>query len=142
LASAITYAQGFSLIAAASVVLNFGTSLEDVARVWRGGCIIRAAMLDDIVATYGDSRHTGDLMASSFLAKLAREHHTSLRSIAATAIASGIPVPAFAASLSYFDAYRSTKLPLNLVQAQRDCFGAHTYERTDRSGAFHTEWLS
>jgi len=120
----LTYTQGFNVLAAASKHYNYGLDLKAISRIWQGGCIIRAAMLNNI-----DTSH--DLLM---------KHQESLRQIVCHAAQSGIPLPAFMASLSYFDAYRSTWSPANLIQAQRDYFGAHTYERTDKKGIFHTEW--
>ena len=114
----LTYTQGFNVLAAASKQYNYNLDLNAVSRIWQGGCIIRAAMLDDMQV----------------------KHQESLRSIVCHAAQSGIPMPAFMASLGYFDAYRSVWSPANLIQAQRDYFGAHTYERIDQKGFFHTKW--
>ncbi|MCC9138346.1 NADP-dependent phosphogluconate dehydrogenase [Pontibacter silvestris] len=135
-----TYAQGLAQLRMASEAYNYGLQLQEVAKIWRGGCIIRAACLSDIRAAYKqnptlpnlllDPKVGGDLMA--------RQEDT--RAVIKLAIDKGIPMPAFMASLSYFDAYRTETLPTNLIQAQRDYFGAHTYERLDKPGIFHTQW--
>ncbi len=139
-ATIITYAQGMSLLAAASQFYKYDLNLADVARIWRGGCIIRAALLDKIRVAYKARPDLHNLLMSpQFGAELmARQSH--LRNVVGKTVHLGIPASAFAASLSYFDAYRSARLPANLIQAQRDYFGAHTYERIDQKGTFHTKW--
>ena len=114
--------------------------MEATARIWRGGCIIRAALLEDIRQAYSQDADLPNLMVDKTFAKYLKDTHQSTRSVIKRAIDAGVPTLAFSASLAYFDAYRDARLPLNLVQAQRDYFGSHTYERTDREGKFHTEW--
>ena len=111
-----------------------------VARIWRGGCIIRAAMLEDIMKAYATEPGLKNILNSKTFSAAINKTQESLRSIVQTGAANGLPLPSFSACLSYFDAYRSAWLPANLIQAQRDFFGAHTYERNDREGTFHTEW--
>ncbi|MEM9847560.1 MAG: NADP-dependent phosphogluconate dehydrogenase [Bacteroidota bacterium] len=136
----VTYAQGMSLLAAASEEYDYDLNMEEIAKIWRGGCIIRAALLESMRQAYAtDPKLKNLLVADSFKSTL-QSTHTSVREVLKTGIASGIPLLTFASTLGYFDAYRSARLPLNLVQAQRDYFGSHTYERTDREGIFHTEW--
>lgn len=134
------YAQGMALLADASKEKNYGLDLEATARIWRGGCIIRAALLEDIRKAYSTNPDLANLMMDESFAKNLKKTQASMRSMIKKAIDKGIPTLAFSASLAYFDAYRDGRLPLNLVQAQRDHFGSHTYERTDRAGIFHTEW--
>jgi 6-phosphogluconate dehydrogenase len=136
----ITYAQGMALLAAASIKYEYHLDLEAVARIWRGGCIIRAALLEDICPAFRVRRDLPNLLLDPNLARKVMEAQEDLRLVVCHASASGVPVPALMASLSYFDAYRSGWLPANLIQAQRDYFGAHTYERTDAKGTFHTNW--
>jgi len=137
----MSYAQGMALLAEASRNYLYGVNLESVAGIWRGGCIIRAAVLDDIRAACGRQPGPPNLLLDEFLGAEVARRQNSLRAVVATAAELGLPAPGFSASLAYFDAYRSAVLPLNLIQAQRDYFGSHTYERTDMPGkVFHTEW--
>ncbi len=136
----LTYAQGMDLLRVASQAYGYGLHLGEVARIWRGGCIIRAACLEDIRQAYDRNADLANLMLDPEFAHTLKSRQADLRAVVARAVADGIPVPALMASLSYFDAYRSKKLPTNLIQAQRDYFGAHTYERTDKEGVFHTQW--
>jgi 6-phosphogluconate dehydrogenase len=136
----ITYAQGMALLAAASVKHEFHLNLEAVARIWRGGCIIRAALLEDICAAFRARPELPNLLLDPNLSRKLMEHQEDLRQVAGQAAASGVPAPALMVSLGYLDAYRSAWLPANLIQAQRDYFGAHTYERIDVKGTYHTEW--
>jgi 6-phosphogluconate dehydrogenase len=140
LAFLATYAQGLSLLDAASMEHGMDIDLEGSARVWRAGCIIRSKLLEPLrigITQRGAGRSV--LFASTFYQDLV-DNDYSLRSVVSRMALKGMPCPAFAASLSYLDAYRTGRLPANLIQAQRDYFGAHTYERTDRPGAFHTDW--
>lgn len=136
----ITYAQGLSLLDDASREYNYGLDLATIARIWRGGCIIRAALLEDIRQVYNQSPELENMLLSTKFTEDLQTAAPAVRNILKQAIDAGIPVLALASALHYFDAYRSQRLPLNLVQAQRDYFGSHTYERLDREGAFHTEW--
>ncbi len=138
----ITYAQGFAVLAAASGKYKYHLDLEVVARIWRGGCIIRAALLGDICAAFHAQPALPNILVNSNLARTVMGHQDSLRQVVCQAVEWGLPAPGFAASLSYLDAYRSLWQPANLIQAQRDYFGAHTYERNDANGAFHSEWES
>ncbi len=135
-----TYAQGMSMLKRASKEYNYNLSLKDVAKIWRGGCIIRAALLEDIRAAFEINPELPNLIVDPALSKQILNRQEDVRAIIKTAIESGIPVPGFAAAIGYFDSYRSAWLPANLVQAQRDYFGAHTYERVDEKGIFHTQW--
>ena len=136
----ITYAQGMALLAVASDKYKYHLDLEGVARIWRGGCIIRAALLEDICAAFRARHDLPNLLLDSNLSRKLMEHQDDLRQVVGQAAETGVPVPGLMVSLGYFDAYRSAWLPANLTQAQRDYFGAHTYERTDAKGTFHTEW--
>lgn len=136
----ITYAQGMALLTAASTKYEYQLNSEAIALLWRGGCIIRADILNDISAAFNTNPNVENLLLDAKLATMVIERQDDLRSCIITAIKLGIPMPAFMASLCYFDAYRSAQSPANLIQAQRDYFGAHTYERIDKKGSFHTEW--
>jgi 6-phosphogluconate dehydrogenase len=136
----LVYAQGMALLAVASTKYEYQLDLEAVARIWRGGCIIRAALLEDICAAFRARRDLPNLLLDPDLSRKVMEAQEDLRLVVGQAAASGVPVAGLMASLSYFDAYRSRWLPANLLQAQRDYFGAHTYERTDALGTFHTIW--
>ena len=134
------YAQGFAVLSAASQAQGWELALDQVARIWRAGCIIRARFLDDVATAFGaTSALTNLIMAPEFASTLERTV-PALRAVVTTCVASGIPAPALSASLAYFDGYVSARLPANLIQAQRDCFGAHGYQRIDRPGTFHSDW--
>ncbi|MEM9887382.1 MAG: NADP-dependent phosphogluconate dehydrogenase [Bacteroidota bacterium] len=136
----VTYAQGMSLLAAASEEYDYELNMEEIAKIWRGGCIIRAELLELMRQAYAaDPKLKNLLVADSFKSTL-QTTHTATRDVLKIGIESGIPLLTFGSALGYFDAYRSARLPLNLVQAQRDYFGSHTYERIDQAGSFHTEW--
>jgi 6-phosphogluconate dehydrogenase len=135
-----TYAQGFSLLQKASQTYKYNFDLEAIARIWRGGCIIRAGLLENIRAAYQSQPGLSNLLLDNDLGQAIMTRQDDWRSVVATAVSLTIPIPAFSASLAYFDAYRTARLPANLIQAQRDYFGAHTYQRIDADGAFHTEW--
>jgi 6-phosphogluconate dehydrogenase len=136
----ITYGQGMAQLLKASEAYGYGLDLSVVARIWRGGCIIRSEILETIMAAFHKTRDLPNLLLDPELGSRVTERQTDLRHIIETATAWGIPVPGFMVSLAYFDAYRSARLPANLIQAQRDYFGAHTYKRIDLEGFFHTEW--
>jgi len=135
-----TYAQGLALLRKASATYGYGLDLEAVARIWRGGCIIRAALLEDIRTAFKNKADLPNLLLDPRLGQEFLSRAADLREVVQMAAALGLPAPGLMATLSYFDAYRSAELPANLIQAQRDFFGAHTYERLDAPGAFHTEW--
>jgi 6-phosphogluconate dehydrogenase len=136
----ITYAQGMILLKGASESYHYGLDLEAVARIWRGGCIIRAALLENIRAAYKKQAELPNLLADLRLGREVTKRQTDLPKAVSIAAKLGLPAPGLMVSLAYFDAYRSTWLPANLTQAQRDYFGAHTYERVDEKGIFHTLW--
>ncbi|MFI5135516.1 MAG: NADP-dependent phosphogluconate dehydrogenase, partial [Chitinophagales bacterium] len=119
---------------------NYNIDLQSVARIWRGGCIIRAALLEEIMNAYHRDKTLINLMTDDVLGKELLRRRENLQEVIELAMLHQIPVAALSASLSYFDAYRSAWLPANLIQAQRDYFGSHTYQRTDKTGTFHTKW--
>ncbi|WP_420322905.1 NADP-dependent phosphogluconate dehydrogenase [Flagellimonas sp.] len=136
----ITYAQGMHQLADASKEYGYELELAEIAKIWRAGCIIRAALLADITEAFNaDSSLQNLLLSPSFVEKI-KETVDSTRELVSYGASNGIPLPGLSNALTYFDAYTSSRLPLNLIQAQRDYFGSHTYERLDREGIFHTEW--
>src|SRR5438477_8374429 len=137
----VSYAQGMELLGAASKQYNWNLNFGDIATIWRGGCIIRAKFLNCIVDAYKRDPALHNLLLDSYFTDIIKNTQDNWRIAVATAVEQGVAVPAFSASLAYFDSYRSARLPSNLLQAQRDFFGAHTYERVDKPGVFHTEWM-
>ena len=138
----ITYAQGMALLSVASNRYGSHLDLAAVARIWRGGCIIRSAMLDNICAAFRERPELPNLLLDPSISATIMIHDEDLRQVVSIAAASGTPVPGMMVSLAYLDTYRSSWLPANLIQAQRDYFGSHTYERNDCKGTFHTPWES
>ncbi len=138
----VSYAQGYMLLRAAAKEYNWNLNYGGIALMWRGGCIIRSRFLGDIKNAFDKNSKLTNLMLAPFFKKAMQKSHRGWRNAVATAAKKGIPVPAFSTALSFFDAYRSERLPANLLQAQRDYFGAHTYERVDkpRGEFFHTNW--
>ena len=138
----VSYAQGFMLLEAAAGEYGWGLDYGRIAQLWREGCIIRAAFLDDITAAFERRPDLPSLLLDEFFVDALRKAEPGWRRVVAAAVGSGIPVPAYSSALAFYDAYRSERLPANLVQAQRDYFGAHTYERVDRPRGefFHTDW--
>jgi 6-phosphogluconate dehydrogenase len=136
----LTYTQGLALIRRASDAYRYGIDPATVVRIWRGGCIIRAAMLEDILAAMREDGGTENLLFTEQLAGSVAGAQEALRVSVAGAARCGVPAPALSATLAYLDGYRCRRLPANLTQAQRDYFGSHTYERIDAKGTFHTEW--
>jgi 6-phosphogluconate dehydrogenase len=136
----VSYAQGMELLGAASTTYNWNLNFGDIATIWRGGCIIRAKFLNRITEAYGRDPKLHNLLFDSYFTDIMAKTQHNWRIAISAAIDHGVAVPAFSASLAYFDSYRSARLPANLLQAQRDFFGAHTYERVDKPGVFHTEW--
>jgi len=137
-----SYAQGFALMRLASKEYGYNLNYGEIARIWRGGCIIRARFLNDIRQAYMRNIDLSNLMVDPEFAKAMNSRQAALRKVVALAAENGIPTLAFSSALAYYDAYRSARLPANLTQAQRDYFGAHTYRRLDREGTFHTEWTT
>jgi 6-phosphogluconate dehydrogenase len=136
----MTYAQGMAQLQKSSETYGYGLDLSLVARIWRGGCIIRASLLDTIMEAFHKTPDLPSLLLDPELGGRVAERHSDLRYTIATAATWGIPIPGFMASLAYWDAFRSARLPANLIQAQRDFFGAHSYKRVDAEGYYHTLW--
>jgi 6-phosphogluconate dehydrogenase len=136
----ITYSQGMSQLLRASESHDYRLDLSVVARIWRGGCIIRSALLDNIMAAFQKKADLPNLLLDAELGGRLSERQADLRQVIETGASWGIPIPGLMMSLAYFDSYRSARLPANLIQAQRDYFGAHTYRRVDAEGTFHTKW--
>ena len=136
-----SYAQGMSLIRKKSETENWNISLRDIAKIWKGGCIIRAKFLDHISEAYEKNPTLDSLLIDERFVKEIKEREGGWRRVVSLSVNAGITLPSITASLSYFDTYRRARLPANLVQAQRDFFGSHTYERNDgKEGSFHTVW--
>ena len=137
-----SYAQGMNLLAAASRAYAWALHLGRIARIWKGGCIIRAKFLDRIKQAYERDAKVVSLLVDAQFARELADRQAGWRRVLGQAIAAGLPMPTMTASLAYYDGYRRERLPANLTQAQRDFFGAHTYQRIDREGSFHTEWAN
>jgi 6-phosphogluconate dehydrogenase len=137
-----SYAQGMALIAAGSAQYNWNVNLAEMARIWKGGCIIRARLLDPVRAAFTANPALANLLVDRAIAAELERAAAGWRRVVAAAVSAGIPVPAISASLAYFDSYRTARLPQNLTQAQRDAFGAHKYERIERPGFVHSDWGS
>jgi len=138
--SIVTYAQGMHLLSKASEEYKYDLHLGEIAKIWRGGCIIRSEFLNDIFNAYNKDPQLPHLLLDSDVQKLVSETLPGIRKILSGTIAAGVAAPGYASALSYFDAFRSEKMPSNLTQAQRDYFGAHTYELIGKEGTFHTQW--
>jgi len=136
----VCYAQGFEQLRVASAEYQYNLNYPEIARIWKGGCIIRAKMLDLIQQSFTADASLLNLMLAPTFSSTINKHSADLREIVKAAIQVGTPCVAFSTSLGYIDSYRQERLPANLLQALRDCFGAHTYHRTDKEGVFHTEW--
>ncbi len=137
-----SYAQGFALIAEASRVNDWKIDLAETCRIWKGGCIIRSTLLKTFEEAFRKDPSIPNLLLSPEIISLFQARHTKWRKVVSAGALAGIPVPAMSASLAYFDSLRTGNLPQNLTQAQRDFFGAHTFERTDQSGTFHAQWMA
>ncbi len=142
LATLLSYAQGFAQLHQASEEYQFGTDLQTVAKIWRAGCIIRSKSLEPIRAAFERKPDQPNILLDDKIAGMVLDKQGELRRLAALMIRAHIPCPAYSASMAYLDSFSSARLPANLIQAQRDLFGAHTYERLDRPGTFHTKWQS
>jgi 6-phosphogluconate dehydrogenase len=136
-----SYAQGYVQLQAAAKENNWPLEYGNIALLWRGGCIIRARFLERIKEAFDADKNLENLLLAPYFRDAIAKAQPAWRHVIGTAVEHGIPIPAFVNALAYYDGYRSERLPANLLQAQRDYFGAHTYERTDKSGTFHTEWL-
>ncbi|KVM91861.1 NADP-dependent phosphogluconate dehydrogenase [Burkholderia diffusa] len=140
LSKVISYAQGFAQLRTASEEYGWNLDLGMIAKIFRAGCIIRARFLQKITDAYAKDPALANLLLDPYFKDIAANYQASLRDVVVAAVKAGVPVPAFASAVAYFDSYRSERLPANLVQAQRDFFGAHTFERTDKPGSFHANW--
>ncbi len=139
-ATIIAYAQGLAMLFKASSALQMDIPLPDVVKIWRGGCIIRSSLLEYFTAAYKKDKSLPNILLNRKIAALVKKKQKSLRRIIQQAINAKIPVPGLSSALGYLDAYGCERMPVNLIQAQRDLFGAHTYQRIDKEGSFHTEW--
>lgn len=140
LSKVISYAQGFAQLAAASKEYGWSLEFGSIAKIFRAGCIIRARFLQKITEAYKRDQALANLLLDPYFRDISDNYQSALREVVIAAVSAGVPVPAFASAIAYFDGYRAERLPANLVQAQRDFFGAHTFERTDREGSFHADW--
>ena len=141
LACIASYAQGMALMQEASSLHNYQLDLSAIGQIWKGGCIIRARLLQRIQNAYSADPNLPNLMVDPWFVDQIRRRLPGLRQVVAGAAQAGVPVPCLSSSLDYIASYFTGRLPQNLVQAMRDCFGSHTYERTDQPGSFHTEWM-
>ncbi|MQL48421.1 NADP-dependent phosphogluconate dehydrogenase [Photorhabdus khanii] len=137
----VSYAQGFQQLKAVSDEYQWNLNYGEIAGIFRAGCIIRAQFLQKITDAYNENADIANLLLAPYFKKIADEYQQALRDVVSYGVQNGIPTPTFSAAISYYDSYRSAVLPANLIQAQRDYFGAHTYKRTDKEGVFHTEWM-
>lgn len=138
----MSYAQGFEQLRFASEKYDWKLQYGDLAKIWRAGCIIRARFLQNITDAYNKKPDLQNLLLDDYFLNIAKNYQESVRDLVGVAVKAGVPVPGFSAAISYYDSYRSAVLPANLTQAQRDYFGAHTYERTDRDGSYHYSWYT
>jgi 6-phosphogluconate dehydrogenase len=136
-----SYAQGFAQMRSASDEYDWNLQYGDIAMIFRGGCIIRAQFLQKIKEAYDRESGLSNLLLDPYFKEIVESYQYALREVISVAVQNGVPVPGFSAALSYYDSYRTETLPANLIQAQRDYFGAHTYQRVDKEGTFHTEWM-
>lgn len=136
-----SYAQGFAQMKAASEENDWNLQYGEIAMIFRGGCIIRAQFLQKIKEAYDREANLNNLLLDPYFQGIVESYQGALREVVSTAVMNGIPVPCLSSALAYFDSYRTETLPANLIQAQRDYFGAHTYQRIDKEGTFHTEWM-
>ncbi|WP_163102844.1 NADP-dependent phosphogluconate dehydrogenase [Peribacillus alkalitolerans] len=137
----VSYAQGFAQMRAASEEYGWDLKYGEIAMIFRGGCIIRAQFLQKIKEAYDSNPELKNLLLDPYFKEIVESYQKALREVISLAVMNGIPVPCFSSALAYYDSYRTETLPANLLQAQRDYFGAHTYERVDKPGVFHTEWM-
>ncbi|HRI21334.1 MAG TPA: NADP-dependent phosphogluconate dehydrogenase, partial [Panacibacter sp.] len=139
-ATILCYAQGLAMLHKASTELKMEIPMQDVVKVWRGGCIIRSTLLETFYTAYVNNPQLPNILLDGKLAETVKSKEQSLRNVVIQSVQSKIAAGALMSALGYFDSYSTGRMPTNLIQAQRDCFGAHTYERTDKEGKFHTEW--
>jgi len=135
-----SYAQGFALMRAAAAEYGWKLAHGEIAMIWRGGCIIRAKFLGKIKEAFDRNPDLQNLLLDPYFSGIVQASQERWRQVVATAVQMGVPIPAFSSAITYYDSYRSARLWANMIQAQRDYFGAHTYERVDKPGTFHTEW--
>ena len=140
LSKIVSYAQGFAQLRAASVEYQWNLDYGTIAKIWRGGCIIRARFLQDITDAYRHDHALANLLLAPAFSAIAQNYQAALREVVTTAVQAGVPMPGFSSAIAYYDGYRAERLPANLIQAQRDLFGAHTFERVDMKGSFHEAW--
>ncbi|ABP90699.1 6-phosphogluconate dehydrogenase [Streptococcus suis 05ZYH33] len=138
----MSYAQGFAQLRVASKENNWNLPFGEIAKIWRAGCIIRARFLQKITDAYGRDEDLANLLLDEYFLDVTAKYQQAVRDVVALAVQAGVPVPTFSAAITYFDSYRAENLPANLIQAQRDYFGAHTYNRKDKEGIFHYDWYS
>ncbi|MFS0823446.1 NADP-dependent phosphogluconate dehydrogenase [Bacillus sp. 1P02SD] len=141
LSKIISYAQGFAQMRVASEEYDWNLNYGEIAMIFRGGCIIRAQFLQKIKDAYDRDGQLANLLLDPYFKEIAEGYQASLRKVISVAVEKGIPVPCFSSAIAYYDSYRTETLPANLLQAQRDYFGAHTYQRVDKEGIFHTNWM-
>ncbi|WP_265455108.1 NADP-dependent phosphogluconate dehydrogenase [Enterococcus sp. HY326] len=136
----MSYAQGFAQLRVASKEYDWDLPFGEIAKIWRAGCIIRARFLQRITDAYDKDADLKNLLLDDYFMEITAKYQQAVRDVVAIAVQAGIPAPTFSAAIAYFDSYRAERLPANLIQAQRDYFGAHTYERTDKEGIYHYSW--
>jgi 6-phosphogluconate dehydrogenase len=141
LATIASYAQGMDILREASAVYNYGLNMPSIAQIWKGGCIIRSKLLSKIQDAYNKDPDLKNLIFDDWFNNEIATRLDNLAKVVSLSTKAGIPVPCLSSTLDYLNSYRTNRLPQNLVQAMRDCFGSHTYERIDREGSFHTEWM-
>lgn len=136
----MSYAQGFAQLRVASKEFDWDLPFGEIAKIWRAGCIIRARFLQKITDAYDKNPEIENLLLDDYFVEITKKYQQSVRDVVALAVQAGVPVPTFSSAIAYFDSYRAERLPANIIQAQRDYFGAHTYERVDKEGIFHYSW--
>lgn len=136
----MSYAQGFAQLRVASKEIDWDLPFGEIAKIWRAGCIIRARFLQKITDAYDKNPEIENLLLDDYFVEITKKYQQSVRDVVALAVQAGVPVPTFSSAIAYFDSYRAERLPANIIQAQRDYFGAHTYERVDKEGIFHYSW--
>ncbi len=136
----MSYAQGFAQLRVASKEFDWDLPFGEIAKIWRAGCIIRARFLQKITDAYDKNPEIENLLLDDYFVEITKKYQQSVRGVVALAVQAGVPVPTFSSAIAYFDSYRAERLPANIIQAQRDYFGAHTYERVDKEGIFHYSW--
>ena len=136
----MSYAQGFAQLRVASKEYGWDLPFGEIAKIWRAGCIIRARFLQKITDAYDKDSDIENLLLDDYFVDITNKYQQAVRDVVALAVQAGVPVPTFSSAIAYFDSYRAERLPANIIQAQRDYFGAHTYERVDKEGIFHYSW--